>query len=88
VTEHHNSKTLMVQGTTSDASKSVLVVDLCRVLARYWCKAASFKPQKKLEQVVGMAALNTVVVCGYDMHWGFSAVAALDDCAVLFTGVL
>lgn len=39
------SKTLMIQGATSDAGKSIFVAGLCRVLKRQGYRVAPFKPQ-------------------------------------------
>ena len=39
------SNTLMVQGCTSDAGKSVIVAGLCRIAARAGVEVAPFKPQ-------------------------------------------
>jgi len=50
------SATLMIQGTTSDAGKSVLVAGFCRCLKRMGYQVAPFKPQNM--------ALNSAVTLG------------------------
>lgn len=43
--QFRNAKTLMVQGTTSDAGKTTLVAALCRILNKRGISVVPFKPQ-------------------------------------------
>ncbi len=49
--------TLMIQGTSSDAGKSLVVTGICRILQRQGVKVAPFKPQN-------MALNSAVTPCG------------------------
>ncbi len=72
----------MVQGTTSDAGKSILVAGLCRVLKRKGISVAPFKPQNMaLNSAVtpeggeiGRAQALQAVACGLELQTDFNPV--------------
>jgi len=76
------SKTLMIQGTASDAGKSLLVAGLCRVAARRGVRVAPFKPQNMaLNSAVtadggeiGRAQALQARAAGLDAHTDFNPV--------------
>ncbi|WP_440216663.1 cobyric acid synthase [Chromobacterium piscinae] len=70
------AKTIMIQGTTSDAGKSALATGLCRLLARRGVKVAPFKPQNMaLNSAVtadggeiGRSQAVQALACGVEPH--------------------
>jgi len=66
----------MIQGTTSDAGKTVLVAGICRVLARKGLSVAPFKPQNMaLNSAVtvdggeiGRSQAMQAIACGIEPH--------------------
>ena len=73
---------LMIQGTTSDAGKSILVAGLCRVFKRRGYSVAPFKPQNMaLNSAVtldggeiGRAQALQAAACGLELHTDFNPV--------------
>lgn len=78
-----SAKTLMIQGTTSDAGKTTLVAALCRIYAKQGLKIAPFKPQN-------MALNSAVTPCGGEIGraQAVQAQAAKVDLDVDFNPVL
>ncbi len=78
----NTEKTLMVQGTTSDAGKSVLVAGLCRLLLKQGISVAPFKPQNMaLNSAVtvdggeiGRSQALQAQACGIEPHTDFNPV--------------
>jgi len=98
VTPVAQGHTLMVQGTSSDAGKSLMVAGLCRLLAREGSRVAPFKPQNMaLNSAVtpdggeiGRAQAVQALAAGLSPHTDFNPVllkpASDTGCQVILNG--
>ncbi len=76
------SGSLMIQGTTSDAGKSICVAGLCRLLKRRGISVAPFKPQNmalnsavtKCGGEIGRAQALQAIACGLELRTDFNPV--------------
>lgn len=79
---YQSASTMMLQGCTSDAGKTVLVAGLCRVLQRRAIRVAPFKPQNMaLNSAVtidggeiGRAQALQAQACGIQAHTDFNPI--------------
>ncbi len=77
-----NKRTLMIQGTTSDAGKSVMTAGLCRLLKNKGISVAPFKPQNMaLNSAVtvdggeiGRSQAAQAQACGLEPHTDFNPI--------------
>ncbi|MDH5180861.1 MAG: cobyric acid synthase, partial [Gammaproteobacteria bacterium] len=69
-------KTIMIQGTTSDAGKTIAVAGLCRILKNRGARVAPFKPQNMANNSavtvdggeIGRAQAVQAMACGLEPH--------------------
>ena len=92
-TSFKHPNTLMVQGTTSDAGKSVLVAGICRLFHQQGKSVAPFKPQNMaLNSAVtvdggeiGRSQAVQAIASGLEPHTDFNPVLLKPSSCLLYT---